>query len=104
MPAAPANVTPPQPPEGDVSVSVREATPGGVDGTPRSESEDATTVVTSSPSPNLSGARGAHPAAGPSASFHPSQTHTIARPPMLLDTAICVLLVLVFALLLRRIF
>lgn len=103
VPTAPANVTPPQSPEGDVSVSVREATPGGVDSTPRSESEDAD-ASTSTPSPNISGARGAHPAASPSASFHPSQTHTTARPPMLLDTAICVLLVLVFALLLRRIF
>jgi ubiquitin-conjugating enzyme E2 J1 len=110
VPTAPADVTPHQPPESDVSVSVREATPDDVDGTPRSESEDATSVVvsppatTATPSQNLSGVQGASPAAGPSASFHPSQTYTAARPPMLLDTAICVLLVLVFALLLRRIF
>ena len=110
-PTAPANVTPSQPPEGGVPVSVRKATPGSVDSTSRSESEDTTTVVVASPpastptpSPNLSGARGAHPATGSPASFHPSQSHTTVRPPMLLDTAICVLLVLVFALLLRRIF
>jgi len=111
VPTAPANVTRSQLSEDGVPVSAREATPGSVDVISRSGTEDTTTVVVASPpastptiSPNLSGARGAHPAAGPSASFHPSQTHAAARPPMLLDTAICVLLVLVFALLLRRIF
>lgn len=112
----PVEVMPPQPPplaETNVSVSVREATSTGVDGAPRSESEDSTLVVASPPastsipsqSQNLSGARvgGARQASGPTA-FHPSQTHTTVRPPMLLDTAICVLLVLVFALLCRRIF
>jgi ubiquitin-conjugating enzyme E2 J1 len=113
---AEAEVVPPQPPVSDVSVSEREANPGGADGVSRSGSDDTisddktmtTTVVASSrssassaptPSQNISdvhGARQAFPA-----SFRPSHT---ARPPMLLDTAICVLLVLVFALLCRRIF
>ena len=106
-----AEVMPPQTTaESNTSVSVREATPGGVDSAPRSESVDATSVIASppasapTPSQNFSGERGARQAAGPAPPFRPSQTHTTMRPPMLLDTAICVLLVLVFALLLRRIF
>jgi len=101
---------PPQTAESNASVSVREATPDGADSAPLSESVDATSVITEppasapTPSQNFSGGRGARQAAGPAPPFHPSQTHTIVRPPMLLDTAICVLLVLVFALLLRRIF
>jgi len=101
---------PPQTAESNASVTVRDATPDGTDSAPRLESVDTTSVITpppaSAPTPpqNFSGGRGARQAAGPTPPFHPSQTHTIVRPPMLLDTAICVLLVLVFALLLRRIF
>lgn len=97
------------------AVSEREANPG-VDGASRSESDDttsddkttATSVVASShssasgaptPSQNISDVHGARQAVP--ASFRPSHT---MRPPMLLDTAICVLLVLVFALLCRRVF
>jgi ubiquitin-conjugating enzyme E2 J1 len=105
-----AETIPPQIAESNASASVREATPDDVDSAPRSESVDATLVMTSppatapTPSQNFSGVRGAHQAASPTPPFRPSQTHTTVRPPMLLDTAICVLLVLVFALLLRRIF
>ena len=105
-----AEAMPPQTAESNISVSVREATPGGVDGAPQSENVDATSVIAppparvSTPSQNFSGVRGARQAARPAPPFHPSQIHTSVRPPMLLDTAICVLLVLVFALLLRRIF
>jgi ubiquitin-conjugating enzyme E2 J1 len=113
---AEAEVVPPQPPESEASVSEREANPGGADGASRSESDDTTSddkttttsIVASShssassaptPSLNISDVRGARQAVP--ASFRPSHT---ARPPMLLDTAICVLLVLVFALLCRRVF
>lgn len=109
-------VVPPQPPVSEVSVSERDANPGGADGVSRSGSDDTIsddkttmmTVVASShssassaptPSQNISDVHGARQAVP--ASFRPSHT---ARPPMLLDTAICVLLVLVFALLCRRIF
>ncbi|KAI9457753.1 hypothetical protein BJY52DRAFT_1212400 [Lactarius psammicola] len=46
------------------------------------------------------------PASPPSNLHHQTRTHatTTVRPPMLLDKAICVLLVLVFALLCRRLF
>ena len=113
---AEAEVVPPQPPESKASVPEREANPDGADGATRSESDDTTSddkttttfVVASSLSsassaptppqniPDVHGARQAVPA-----SFRPSHA---ARPPMLLDTAICVLLVLVFALLCRRVF
>jgi len=113
---AEAEVVPPQTPESKASVSEREANPGGTDGANRPESDgtasdDKTTmasVVASShssassaptPSQNISDVHGARQAVP--ASFRPS--HTV-RPPMLLDTAICVLLVLVFALLCRRVF
>lgn len=105
-----AEAMPPQTTESNVSVSVREATPEGVDSAPRSESGDGASVIAPpparapTPSQNFSGVRGARHAAGSAPPFHPSQIHTSVRPPMLLDTAICVLLVLVFALLLRRIF
>jgi ubiquitin-conjugating enzyme E2 J1 len=111
-----AEVVPPQPPKSEVSVSEQEANPGGADGASRSGSDDTTsgdkttmtTVVASShssassaptPSQNISNVHGARQAVP--VSFRPSHT---ARPPMLLDTAICVLLVLVFALLCRRVF
>jgi ubiquitin-conjugating enzyme E2 J1 len=111
-----AKVVPPQPPESEASVPERETNPGGADGASRSESDDTTSddkttmtsVVASShsiassaptPSQNISDVHGARQAVP--ASFRPSHT---ARPPMLLDTAICVLLVLVFALLCRRVF
>lgn len=111
---AEAEVVPPQPPESETSVSEREANPGGAD--VRSESDDTTSddkttmtsVVASShsnassapmPPQNISDVHGARQAVP--ASFRPSHT---ARPPMLLDTSICVLLVLVFALLCRRVF
>jgi len=104
---------PPQPPESEASLPEQEANSGGVS---RSESDDTTSddktttvsVVASShssassaptPSQNISDLHGARQAVP--ASFRPSHT---ARPPMLLDTAICVLLVLVFALLCRRVF
>jgi len=113
---AEAEVVPPQPQESKASVPEREANPGGVNGAPRSESDDTTSddktttasVVASSqsrassaptPSQNISDVHVARQAVP--ASFRPSYT---ARPPMLLDTAICVLLVLVFALLCRRVF
>jgi ubiquitin-conjugating enzyme E2 J1 len=107
---------PPQPPESEASVSEPEANPGGADGASQSESDDTTSVdktattsvVASShssassaqtPSQNISDVHGARQTVP--ASFRPSHT---ARPPMLLDTAICVLLALVFALLCRRVF
>ena len=110
-----AEVVPPQPPESEASLSEPEANPGGAN---QSESGDTTfvdkttalSVVASShssasstptPSQNISDVRGARQAVP--APFRPSHTHT-ARPPMLLDTAICVLLGLVFALLCRRVF
>ncbi|KAI9455608.1 non-canonical ubiquitin conjugating enzyme 1 [Lactarius psammicola] len=70
------------------------------------ETEVAANGVTSSSSP-ASAYRGGHQV-GPAAPslHHQTRTHatTTVRPPMLLDTAICVLLVLVFALLCRRVF
>jgi ubiquitin-conjugating enzyme E2 J1 len=108
---AEAGVVPPQPPESKASVSEREANPGDADVARRSESDDKTTMTSvvasshssasSAPTPpqNISDVHGARQAIP--ASFRPSHT---ARPPMLLDTAICVLLVLVFALLCRRVF
>ncbi len=109
---AEAEVVPPQLPQSEASISEREADPGGTDGVSRLESDDTiTTSVVASPRSSVSSAptslqtisdvRGVVLQAGTPASFHPSRT---ARPPMLLDTAICVLLVLVFALLCRRIF
>ena len=115
-PPAEAEVVPPQPPESKASVPEQDANPGSADGATRSESDDTTSddkttttsVVASSqssasrtptPSQNISDVHGARQAVP--ASFRPSHT---ARPPMLLDTAICVLLVLVFALLCRRVF
>jgi ubiquitin-conjugating enzyme E2 J1 len=98
----------PQPPQSEDPVSEQEANPGGAEGAIRIESDDTTTVVASphssassalASSQNISGVHGARQA-GP-ASFRPSHA---MRPPMLLDTAICVLLVLVFALLCRRVF
>jgi ubiquitin-conjugating enzyme E2 J1 len=111
-----SEVVPPRPPVSETSVSEPEANPGGTDGASQSESDDTTSVdkttmtsvVASShsrasrgptPSQNISDVHGARQAVP--ASFRPS--HTV-RPPMLLDTAICVLLVLVFALLCRRVF
>ncbi|KAF8497078.1 non-canonical ubiquitin conjugating enzyme 1 [Russula emetica] len=113
---AEAEVVPPQPPESEASVPEGEANQGGTDGASRSENDDTTsddktttTVVVASshssassaptPSQNISDVHGTHQAVA--TSFRPSHT---ARPPMLLDTAICVLLVLVFALLCRRVF
>jgi len=93
------------PPQTEVSVSEREVIPGGAEVARRLESDDTSSVVTSphlsvssaaTSSQNISGSRQAG-----TASFRPSHT---PRPPMLLDTAICVLLVLVFALLCRRVF
>jgi ubiquitin-conjugating enzyme E2 J1 len=101
---APAEVMPPRRTQSEAPVSAREANRGGAEGDIRLESDDTTSVVASShssasgastPSPDIHGTRQAGPA-----SFRPS--HTV-RPPMLLDTAICVLLVLVFALLCRRV-
>jgi len=102
----PAEVLPSQPSQN--AVSEREANPGGTDGASRLESNDTTSVV-ASPHSNASSAptslqdiSDVHVVrqAGP-APFRPSHA---ARPPMLLDTAICVLLVLVFALLCKRVF
>ncbi|KAI9433983.1 non-canonical ubiquitin conjugating enzyme 1 [Lactarius indigo] len=65
-------------------------------------------TTSSSPPPSSASSRGGHQVVGPVASsLHQTRTHTTTssvRPPMLLDTAICVLLVLVFALLCRRVF
>jgi ubiquitin-conjugating enzyme E2 J1 len=113
---AEAQVVSPQPAESEASVPEQEANLGGADDASRSESDDTTSddktttmsVVASShssalnaptPSQNISDVHGTRQAVP--ASFRPSHT---ARPPMLLDTAICVLLVLVFALLCRRVF
>lgn len=113
---AEAEVLSPQPPESEAFESEREANPGGADGASRSESADTTSdektttasvvalshpSASSAPTPlqNISDVHGARQAVP--APFRPSHA---ARPPMLLDTAICVLLVLVFALLCRRIF
>lgn len=109
---AEAVVVPPQPSESEASVSEPEANPGGADVASQSESDTTsvdktttTSVIASShssasstptPSQTISDVHDTRPA-----SFRPSHT---ARPPMLLDTAICVLLVLVFALLCRRVF
>ena len=104
----PAEVISPQPSQSEGPVSEQEANPGGAEGAIRLESDDTTCVVASphssassapTSSQNISDVHGARQA-GP-ASFRPS--HAV-RPPMLLDTAICVLLVLVFALLCRRVF
>jgi len=111
-----AEVVSPQPPESEASVPEPQVNPGGADGASRSESDDTTSddkttmtsVVASShsgassaptPSQHTSDVHGARQAVP--TSFRPSHT---PRPPMLLDTAICVLLVLVFALLCRRVF
>jgi ubiquitin-conjugating enzyme E2 J1 len=113
--STPAEVILAQPAESEVSVPTRAATtaPDPADGTSELERNQATNpvavavAVTSSPSsasapssspPSVRGAR----QAGTASAFHPS--HGPVRPPMLLDTAICVLLVLVFALLCRRVF
>jgi len=64
---------------------------------------NAATRTSSSPLPS----GGGHQAGPATSSPRPTRTHTTTtsvRPPMLLDTAICVLLVLVFALLCRRVF
>jgi ubiquitin-conjugating enzyme E2 J1 len=115
---AEGEVVPPQPPVSEAPVSEREENTGGADDASRSGSNDTTSddrttttsVVASShssasspptPSQNISDVPGARQAVPVPASFRPSHT---ARPPMLLDTAICVLLVLVFALLCRRVF
>ena len=93
----PAEAIPPQPSQIEASVPEREVIPDEAEGARRSESDDTSphssvsSVATSSQNIRQ---------AGP-ASFRPSHT---PRPPMLLDTAICVLLVLVFALLCRRVF
>lgn len=103
MVPTPAEVVPPRPTQSEALMSERESNPGDADGAIRSESDDTTSAAVSfhssasTPSPDIiHGARQAGPA-----SFRPS--HAV-RPPMLLDTAICVLLVLVFALLCRRVF
>lgn len=109
--------TPPAPPaEVDVTVTPGVRTPEvetpvpvriaiASDSTGRVTS-GATTTTTSSPasSPHPSASRASSTTAS---SLRPTRTHTTTtslRPPMLLDTAICVLLVLVFALLCRRVF
>ncbi|KAI0003268.1 UBC-like protein [Russula compacta] len=95
-----AEVVPPLSAETEAPVSGQGAT--------RSESDDTTSAVASppssasTPSHNPSAVLGARQA-GP-ATFRPSHPHATVRPPMLLDTAIGVLLVLVFALLCRRVF
>lgn len=109
-----SEVVPPQPPKSEPSVSEPEANTAGTDGTSQSESDDTTSVdkttltsvvasshssESSAPTQNISNVHGARQPVP--VSFRPSHT---ARPPMLLDTAICVLLALVFALLCRRVF
>lgn len=103
---AEAEVVPPRPSEPEANL-------GSADGASRDDTiSDGRTTTTSvvrsshssassvpTPSQNISDVHGARQAVP--ASFRPSHT---ARPPMLLDTAICVLLVLVFALLCRRVF
>jgi ubiquitin-conjugating enzyme E2 J1 len=113
---AEGEVVSPQLPENEVRVSEREADPGAAGGDNRSKGDDTTSddkittmsVVASSHSSassgptlsqNISDVHGARQVV--TTSFRHSHT---ARPPMLLDTAICVLLVLVFALLCRRVF
>jgi hypothetical protein len=108
---AEAEVMPPQPPQSEASISEREAISGGAGGAEDTTPDDTTTSVVASShssasnvptsSQNIPDVRSGTRQAGP-APFRPSQT--ARRPPMLLDTAICVLLVLVFALLCRRIF
>jgi len=86
-------------PEVEASVPVRVATP------PEAEGAVNVAMALSSPHPNAS--RGGHQVNPAASSPRPTRTHTTTtsvRPPMLLDTAICVLLVLVFALLCRRVF
>ena len=93
------------PPLSAETVSGQGATLDAADGATRSESDDTTSAVASppsTPSQNPSVAFSARQA-GP-ATFRPSHPHATVRPPMLLDTAIGVLLVLVFALLCRRVF
>ncbi|KAH9967885.1 ubiquitin-conjugating enzyme/RWD-like protein [Russula dissimulans] len=106
-----------QPVESHASVSGPESAPDSSDstggtGTTRSESDVKFLRAASSslaPSPAgastpLSGARGPPSRQAGTAPFYSSHAPATVRPPMLLDTAICVLLVLVFALLCRRIF
>ncbi len=104
---AEAEVVTPQPPQSEASISERVAISAGAGGAEDTTSNDTMTSVIASShsnaptsSQNIPDVRGGARQAGP-APFRPSQT---ARPPMLLDTAICVLLVLVFALLCRRVF
>ncbi|KAI9508495.1 non-canonical ubiquitin conjugating enzyme 1 [Russula earlei] len=104
----PPPVMSPQSVESETPVPTREADQDGDDGADRSESDDTIFVVASSSTgastpQQLNGpvVHGTRPASA--APFRPSHSPTSVRPPMLLDTAICVLLVLVFALLCRRV-
>jgi ubiquitin-conjugating enzyme E2 J1 len=105
--STPAESNPAQPAESEVPVPTRAA---AVDGASEVRGSEVTTPVVTSSLPSSStplstptSVRGAHQASTTPA-FQPSHTSTTVRPPMLLDTAICVLLVLVFALLCRRVF
>ncbi|KAN0141317.1 UBC-like protein [Lactarius tabidus] len=107
-PPAEVDVTEVRSPEVEAPVPVRIATAS--DSTGR-ETEGAangtTTATTTTTSPTSSPHPSASRAGSATSSLRPTRTHTTAtsvRPPMLLDTAICVLLVLVFALLCRRVF
>jgi ubiquitin-conjugating enzyme E2 J1 len=105
----PTEAVPAQSAESEVYVPTQVAAPDGADGASEQERNEVTTPVTASSPPsaitpllNPPGVRGARE--GTASAFHPSHAPATVHPPMLLDTAICVLLVLVFALLCRRIF
>ena len=93
-------------PEIGSPVSVQVAT------SPDNANRETEGAANGAPTTASSPASSLHPSAsrvGPAASssLHQTRTHATTssvRPPMLLDTAICVLLVLVFALLCRRVF
>jgi ubiquitin-conjugating enzyme E2 J1 len=108
--STPAESNPVQPAENEAPVPTRAVAENGVDGASEVRGNEVTTPVaasslpsTSTPLSNSQSVRSARQA-GTAPAFQPSHTPTTVRPPMLLDTAICVLLVLVFALLCRRVF
>jgi hypothetical protein len=101
---------PAQSAESEVSVPAWPAVSDSADGASDLERNGVRTPIiassppsTSIPSPNPPSARGARQA-GTASAFRSSRAPETVRPPMLLDTAICVLLVLVFTLLCRRVF
>lgn len=92
-------------PEVELPVHVQTATSSDSNADRETEAAaNGATTTSSTTSPASSASRGGHQSAS---SLHQTRTRTMTttvRPPMLLDTAICVLLVLVFALLCRRVF